>query len=691
MKTKKKLFSRISDSPVFGIGSMLLVNTLTILLLVNVGRYVSVSKKIFVMIIGGIVVLALLVNLLFMLGFGFRKKVGRRIFLGLSVFLILIYGVGSFYLTRINTAIDDLISKDNIEKMDYHVTTIYEGISLSNLTSMNTLGYVGGSEDFDTAVDVEIAKHSNAIEIIEYETYQEMLDDYLLEGILDIAILPEKFMGYAENMDETSKVALENAIILDTFNIQVSGSGQTNVSVLEEPFTVLMIGVNENLADSIILATVNPKTLNITMTSIARDSYVPISCYRGTVYDKITHSRNISRNCLIETVEDLFELEVDFFFETDFYALVKIVDALGGLEIESPIAFGGSLPKEDNPREYHEIYVPKGKNLLNGHQVITFARERHHFANGDFQRQLNQQYVIKEVASKIITESKSSLETLIRVIEAGEDNIVMNMTMKDHISPIFGLLLNHISVSPVNAMDTFVIQNTQIYGTTPLINGMSVVVPYRYSLEDNKKVIHANLSDDIPDPQAMSFSFSINRPYKFDVDTNVYKYVGTPLYFDYSDLIVPDVFTVPSFLEMTLDEAQSWADTNGVRLDIEWVEGETEGKIVGANVAAGDHDAKMNAITIRVENGELVVDNTFVVPYFLDMTVAEAEAWASEHDVILTFEEKFSDTVPVGSIASANVVNGEHAEKVEYITIYISKGPENTGDESANSETPTED
>lgn len=691
MKTKKKLLNRISDSPVFGIGSMLLVNTLTILLLVNVGRYVSVSKKIFVMIIGGIVVLALLVNLLFMLGFGFRKKVGRRIFLGFSVFLILIYGVGSFYLTRINTAIDDLISKDNIEKMDYHVTTIYEGISLSNLTSMNTLGYVGGSEDFDTAVDVEIAKHSNAIEIIEYETYQEMLDDYLLEGILDLAILPEKFMGYAENMDETSKAALENAIILDTFNIQVSGSGQTNVSVLEEPFTVLMIGVNENLADSIILATVNPKTLNITMTSIARDSYVPISCYRGTVYDKITHSRNISRNCLIETVEDLFELEVDFFFETDFYALVKIVDALGGLEIESPIAFGGSLPKEDNPREYHEIYVPKGKNLLNGHQVITFARERYHFANGDFQRQLNQQYVIKEVASKIITESKSSLETLIRVIEAGEDNIVMNMTMKDHISPIFGLLLNHISVSPVNAMDTFVIQNTQIYGTTPLINGMSVVVPYRYSLEDNKKVIHANLSDDIPEPQAMSFGFSVNRPYKFDVDTTVYKYVGTPLYFDYSDLIVPDVFTVPSFLEMTLDEAQSWADTNDVRLDIEWVEGETEGKIVGANVAAGDHDAKMNAITIRVENGELVVDNTFVVPYFLDMTVAEAEAWASEHGVILTFEEKFSDTVPVGSIASANVDNGEHAEKVEYITIYISKGPENTGDESANSETPTDD
>ncbi|WZU01470.1 LCP family protein [Erysipelothrix sp. D19-032] len=121
-----------------------------------------------------------------------------------------------------------------------------------------------------------------------------------------------------------------------------------------------MLGNNDNLSDSIILATFNPNTMKATMTSVPRDSYVPIACYPGQTFDKINHSRGISRECMIDTVENFLDVDIDFYFETDFYALEKIVDALGGLDIESPLQFAGSFPIENsNPVEYEPITVPK--------------------------------------------------------------------------------------------------------------------------------------------------------------------------------------------------------------------------------------------------------------------------------------------------------------------------------------------
>lgn len=595
------------NSPVTGILMSLMVNILTILLLINLGDFVSVSKRIFVMIVSGIVLMALLVNGLFILGYGYRRNFFRKLFVGLTLLIIVAMGVTAFYITRLSSSLDALINTQNVETLDYHFVTVDDHITLNTMNAEHTIGYVGVDDSFNGSVDEEISKHSSTVQIVEYDSYQDLMDDFLLNETIDVAVFPSQFMSYAETMDEALQDRLLNAEILHTFNIQVQGEKTANAKVLEDPFSILMIGVNDNLADSIILATVNPKTLHVTMTSIARDSYVPISCYRGQAYDKINHSRNVSRNCLIDTVEDLFEIEIDFFFETDFYALVKIVDVLGGLEIESPIGFGGSLPKEENSREFHEIYVPEGKNLLNGYQVITFARERHHFAEGDFRRQLNQQYVIKELANKIISESRSNVETLIKVLQAAENNIVMNLSVNRDISPLFGLVLNNIMASPVDAMNTFVIQNTQIYGTTPNIRGMSVVVPYRYSLEDNKEIIQNNLSGVIHKPEAKPFTFSMNRPYTFDVDTDIYKYLGTPLSVDMTlypePEPEPEKFTLPFFIDMTLSEAQNWANNNGVTMEIEWVNGETENKIIWQSVAAGDYDDPVSYILLEVETG----------------------------------------------------------------------------------------
>ena len=106
--------------------------------------------------------------------------------------------------------------------------------------------------------------------------------------------------------------------------------------VTKEPFTVLIIGVDDDRSDALMLATVNPGSMTVLLTSIPRDSYVPIACYTNQKSDKINNSRVRGRQCTIDTVKQLLDVDVDFYFESNFHGIIEIVDALGGVIIDNP-------------------------------------------------------------------------------------------------------------------------------------------------------------------------------------------------------------------------------------------------------------------------------------------------------------------------------------------------------------------
>lgn len=591
--------AKFYNSPVVGIILSLIVNILFVFVLINIGDYLSVSKKGFVIVVSSISLLALFVNGLFIWGFAYRNKFVRKSFVIFSSILVLIFGLAISYTYRLNRGLGNLIDKDNHEFINYSFVTVDEAIGLDNFVADDKIAYVEGDLEFNEAVEAEIAKYSTAIQVVRYERYEDLLKDLIEEETLNVAVLPQRFTSFAEGMSDKAKEQLEETFVIHNFNIKVQNEELGSAKVLEEPFSILLTGINGNLSDSIILATINPKTLDVTMTSIARDSFVPISCYPGQSYDKINHSRGRSRQCLTDTIENLLDIEIDFFIETDFYALVKITDVLGGLELESPVAFGGSLPKEDNPNEYHEVFIQKGKQHMNGYQVITFARERHHFGSGDFQRQLNQQYVIKELASKIFTESRKNVDTIIRVIRAAEDNIVMNLSIEKDISPLLGLAINNISASPVGAIDTFNIRSTQLQGTSEMINGVSYMIPYEKSLRDIKAMLKQNLSGDIATPQKESFDFSMNHPYDYGNGVKLGNYYGTSTITDPSEhQKEPETVNIPDFTTMSLDEIKSWANKYGIELGITEItvghpaynDHYTDGQIIYQSVDPGETD-----------------------------------------------------------------------------------------------------
>lgn len=118
--------------------------------------------------------------------------------------------------------------------------------------------------------------------------------------------------GYSEYLENTK------SILTFDKNITVTTESGSDKDITTEPFTVLIIGTDEQRSDALMLASFNPISMQVTLTSIARDSYVPIACYAGKSEDKITHARVRSRQCTIDTVASHDGYRIDFYFESNF-------------------------------------------------------------------------------------------------------------------------------------------------------------------------------------------------------------------------------------------------------------------------------------------------------------------------------------------------------------------------------------
>ena len=154
------------------------------------------------------------------------------------------------------------------------------------------------------------------------------------------------------------------------------------------------------LGDSLMLITFNPKTLNTTIMSIPRDTYVPITCYRNSK-SKITHAASGGDSCMINTIENFFDINIDYYAKINFRGLMKLVDALGGIDVEVPYSFCETTMWRS---EEYMVYVDEGMQHLNGEQALALSRNRKTYKRcgakyskgprNDFVRGQNQQLVI---------------------------------------------------------------------------------------------------------------------------------------------------------------------------------------------------------------------------------------------------------------------------------------------------------
>ena len=275
---------------------------------------------------------------------------------------------------------------------------------------------------------------------------------WLILGII-VALLVTSIGGYGisiwqnyqKNIKEMNKNDLPDAK-------QVADVNKT-------PFTVLLIGLGTNgfdgentLADSINILTVNPEKRIAEIVALPRDSYVPFgeACEWGAgYYDKVTHTTSVDAGgaaCLQSTLEDLFDIEINYYVSINFNGFVKIVDALGGITMNVPDLRSGfeawqgdidegtyldpSLKTGDqwcehnsNRDPYQICFKQFGEQVVNGEQALALARSRHY--DSDLGRSLRQTELIKAIAKKSM--SMSGLFSINGLLDAAGATIETNI------------------------------------------------------------------------------------------------------------------------------------------------------------------------------------------------------------------------------------------------------------------------
>ncbi len=227
-------------------------------------------------------------------------------------------------------------------------------------------------------------------------------------GIINGAI-SDITLGTEENEDQVENISRQ------PFVVYLSGIDTRNYGEISE----------KSRSDVNMIVVVNPKTKNILMVSTPRDYYVALDGDSNKM-DKLTHAGSYGIECSMKTLEALYGIEFNYYAKVNFKSVVDIVDALGGVTVNSEYNFSSAHSYTGKTHTFK-----KGENFVMGDAALTFARERESFANGDRQRGIHQQVLIKAVVEKAISPAILVPSNIENMLEAISKNTKTNFTEKE--------------------------------------------------------------------------------------------------------------------------------------------------------------------------------------------------------------------------------------------------------------------
>ena len=341
---------------------------------------------------------------------------------------------------------------ENIDKVEEKVNEKVN-VNFKDIDNLDTLA----TNLLNEKIDIILISSSQYSIIL--EDNEEFKDETKI-----IYTITQEIEKEAENVkDETSKHQIENGI----FNVYISGI-DTSGNIR-----------NVSRSDANIVVTVNTKTNEILLTSIPRDYYVTL--HSKNAKDKLTHSGIYGINETVNTVEDLLGIDINYYVRVNFTTVVKLVDAIGGIDVNSDYAF--------NALGYS---FKKGTNHLNGSKALAFSRERHSFADGDVQRAKNQQKVINAIISKL-TSSTTLLTQYSNILNSLSGNFQTNIEQDD----ISILVKEQLENMPSWNISTNTLIGTGSYNVTYSCGNQKlyVMLPNSQSVEDAKEKINEVMNE----------------------------------------------------------------------------------------------------------------------------------------------------------------------------------------------------
>ena len=367
-----------------------------------------------------------------------RNKAGKLIMGIVSLLLsgAMLYGVVA--VNSVQSALSKIVGKmTETEITEVRVMNDNPATSMGD-TKGYTFGYIADADTKNTqSILDEISKSFGTIKSKGYDS-MTALADALYDDEVDAILINQGYVDLLTEKDGYTDFRDQTRVLYTYTTTHEVDPIVPNTSITKEPFVVYCSGIDARVddisaksrSDVNILAVVNPTTKQILLVNTPRDYYLPLA--RNGELDKLTHAGLYGIDESMKVLGNLYGVQADYYVRVNFAGLVKIVDALGGVDIESDANFSCvpmETPDGNGDYTYQKYSFTKGINHVTGSQALAFARERKAFADGDNRRGQHQMTVIKAILNKAC--SSAVLTKYQELLKAASDAFITNMPYAD--------------------------------------------------------------------------------------------------------------------------------------------------------------------------------------------------------------------------------------------------------------------
>lgn len=448
------------------------------------------SKFLFPLTIGVVVLDAIFILLLIYFS---KNVVSKIVCIVLTLFICVASCMGGYYISKTQNVLSSITNVAKHAKNTVSVV-VKESSSIKNKSQLNgvSVGSLRLNEQGSKKALKELSSEGIVLSQTEYDSMTALLEAFY-NGEVDSIIINESSRSQILDMEAYSNFDSNTRVVYQTSYKVKNNDSATSVSdITSKPFNVLISGsdtrggFDENgRSDLIMIATVNPKTHTILLTSVPRDFYVTTACDAGDgcmqgALDKITHTGIHGTNTTKRTVEQLLGIEINYTFKVGFDTVTKLVDTLGGVDVYVEPGYAVHTTA---------LNVNEGVNHLYGEEALEYARERYAYTEGDRQRTKNQQQVLMGIVKEatkpsVITNYAAIMDTMANTFSTTMSN-----------AEITDLIKYQLNNNPTWKMEQYMVDGTgDTLMCAELGDVASVMVPDQSTVKMAKDKINAVLA-----------------------------------------------------------------------------------------------------------------------------------------------------------------------------------------------------
>ncbi len=398
------------------------------------------------------------------------------------------------------------ITGASTQTIEMNVAVLKSSTSYQSLEDLEGCDFGGNEQDSVNVNKTEamIEDEIGDIDVITYSSYTklvEALENYEVPAIIIKAV-------DIDSLDDIDEGFSDKINIIATFTITIATVSANSANVTSEAFNIFICGTDKEgsidtfgLSDVNMIVTVNPTTKQILIISIPRDYYVEIiGMDNVSGYDKLTHSAKGGISCTMETLENLLDIDFNYYAKFNFTSFTNVIDALGGITIDVPQyeVVGNDEGYFTTKIGNYTIYP--GENTFDADEALAFVRERKSFIDGDSVRSQNQMLMLKAIIKKIC--STSLITNMDEIFESLSDCFETNMSDKEIKSLInmqiddgasWDIQTYHMTGSDIRTFELATVGNVSSVNAS----GLYVTEPSEESVALASSYIEAVMNDEI--------------------------------------------------------------------------------------------------------------------------------------------------------------------------------------------------